>query len=366
MRIVKSRIYVMQVVLLVFATALTLIGFLFPHQDVTLWPSIWGYVAQGQEQYPIVLGVVSFTQLFYFIGFLFLYLSFEFYGFKNGFYGTLALSLMMTACYFLFGFLHNMSGDPRTAVIDRRILMFFDMTRREFVAGLVSFLGAYTLIFALATLIKKLTRDYFMFLRYTIAALAGFAAYVAAQVFLNNAGSASFEDMLVTAVTPAAQFAILVTASVIPLYLMRLVLGLFRGTSPVEPTAQSTPGGSKSVDENSESGGWFGTFVFLPLFFGAVTGLLIRVAVEAFNRDLFPDAPLFVIDGTEAPNDYALHYAVVVATTLFCARLAFFITGKLLKRRKERRLRVSNTASGQKLPEEDTVSEKLNPFHKTA
>jgi hypothetical protein len=366
MRIVKSRIYVMQVVLLVFATALTLIGFLFPHQDVTLWPSIWGYVVRGQDQYPIVLGVVSFTQLSYFIGFLFLYLSFEFYGFKNGFYGTLALALMMTVCYFALGLLRDISGDPRTAVIDRRILMFFELTRREFVAGLVSFLGAYTLIFALATLVKKLTHDYFMFLRYTIAALTGFAVYVAAQVFLNNAGSASFEDMMVTAVTPAAQFAILVVASVIPLYLMRLFLGIFRGTSPTEPSAHTAPDGSRSDTENPESGGWFGTFVFLPLFFGTVAGGLIRAAIEAFNRDLFPDAPLFIIDGTEAPNDYAIHYAIVVAVTLFCARLAFFVTGKLMKRRKERRSSAVSTVSAGKPPEEDTVSEKLNPFHKTA
>lgn len=365
MQVVKSRIYVMQVVLLVFATALTLIGFLFPHQDVTLWPSVWGYVAQGQDKYPIVLGVIAFNQLAYFIGFLFLYLSFEFYGFKNGFYGALALSLMMAACYFLFGFLHEMSADPRTAVIDRRILMFFNLTRREFVAGLVSFLSAYTLIFALAAFIKKITRDYFMFLRYTIAALIGFAVYVAAQVFFNNAGSASLEDMLVIAITPAAQFSALVIASVVPLYLMRLFLGIFRGRAPVETAPAS--GTSGTDEEKSESGGgWFATFVFLPLFFGALAGGLIRAAIEAFERNLFPDAPLFIIDGTEAPNDYALHYAVVVAATLFSLRLVFFVGTKLLKRRKERRSRTSALTAGQKLPDEDTVSEKLNPFQKTA
>lgn len=364
MQIVKSRIYVLQVLLLVLASALTLVGFLFPHQDVTIWPSVWGYLNQGQNQYPIVLGVINLTQLAYFLGFLFLYLSFEFYGFKNGFYAVLALSLTMTVCYFAFGLLSQLNASSRTAVVDRRLLMFFTLTRREFVSGLIAYLCGFTLIFALASLIKKLTHDYFMFLRYVIAALVGFSAYVALGVYLMNAGEASLEDMLVVAATPAAQFALLVVASVVPLYLMRLFLGIFRGRSPVESAA--APAGVPA-EAKSDSPGWFAAFVFVPLFFGALSAAVIRAAIEAFNRNLFPDAPLFIIDGTEAPNDYSAHWGVVVAATLFVLRLTAFALSFFLKHRKERRAAAMTAIAGAPpAPEEDTVSEKLNPFQKTA
>lgn len=365
MKALQPRIYLVQVLLLMMAASLVVLGFLFPHEDITFWPATFGYLVQGQDKYPLVIGVMGITPFTQFLGFLLLYLSFEFYGLKPALYAVLSLALVMAALYFLLGFLAQASIDPRTAPIDRRILMFFTPSHREFVATLCAFLFGQSLTFILAAGLKKLTQNYFMFFRYTIAALIGLLSAAALHAALLLETASSWEDFAIVSATPAAQAATFVILSIIPLYLLRLFLGIFRGR-PQKDDPKTVPEQQPPVEETSTFGKIFKGLIFYPAVFGSITALALRLGIEACSRDLFPNAPLFIIDGTEHPNDYAIHYGIVVAVTLIILRTIFWI-GTFVFSRRSRKTESSETSTPSFfVKEEDTVSEKINPFHKPA
>lgn len=364
MKALQTRIYLVQVLLLMMAASLVVLGFLFPHEDITFWPATFGYLVQGQDKYPLVIGVMGITPFTQFLGFLLLYLSFEFYGLKPALYAVLSLALVMAALYFLLGFLARASIDPRTAPIDRRILMFFTPSHREFVATLCAFLFGQSLTFILAAGLKKLTQNYFMFFRYTIAALIGLLSAAALHTALQLETASSWEDFAIVSATPAAQAATLVILSVVPLYLLRLFLGIFRG----RPKKDDPKTPEQQVPEAAPStfGKVFKGLIFYPTFFGSITALILRLGIEACIRDLFPNAPLFIIDGTEHPNDYAIHYGIVVAVTLVILRTLFWIGTFVFSRRSRKNESGETSTPSLFVKEEDTVSEKINPFHKPA
>lgn len=377
MKPLNTQIHVLQVLLIIAATTLTLVGFLFSSQNMT---AVLGTIDYGEAHYPVI---VNFTHLAYFLGFLATYLSFEFYGFKTGIFTVLGLSLMMTGLYFLFFVLNDMADTYRIPFFDKRILGFFVYPYPDFVAGLTAFFGAQTLALSIAAVIKKITRNYFMFLRYPLGALAGFAFYVAVSTYLTTAGTLTMEQMLAQGVPPAAEFLIFIFASVVPLYLIRLFLGIFRGRdkknktqnneSPAQPGQNAAVAPAPSAPEPTQistppsrrSSGLWQALLILPVLLGASAGLIFFGVIQAYHYNLILDVPYFVIAGHNAPLESSLLMAASVALALMAARFSIHLLGRFWARKQAAKSATPDTTISV-MGEEDTVSEKTKPQEKLA
>lgn len=230
MKTLPNQIHLLQILLICFASGIALLGLVFLGQDVTFWPNLWGYIEHGTTQLPVILGVVPFTHVAFFLSYLALYLAFEFYGFKSGFYGILGCTVVMGLSYFLFAAVAWWQTHEGLAFLPRSILAVLDHDRVQVYQTLLSFaLGGIT-AFSLAGLIRKLTKDYFMFLRYPLASILGLGLFSMVQAFLAGSNTITLEDRLLYGITPAVQFAVAVLATLIPLYFARLFLGIFKGS----------------------------------------------------------------------------------------------------------------------------------------
>ena len=72
-----------------------------------------------------------------------------------------------------------------------------------------------------------------MFLRFPISSCLGFSVFVVTQVSVQNF-SLSLQDIFVLGIEPAAQFLVGISATVIPLYFLRLGFGFFKGWTKKE------------------------------------------------------------------------------------------------------------------------------------
>lgn len=373
MKSLNTQIHLLQVILIVAATTLTLTGFLFSSQNMT---AVLGTIDYGEAHYPVI---VNFTHLAYFLGFLSTYLSFEFYGFKTGLFTVLGLSLMMTGLYFLFFVLNDMADTYRIPFFDKRILGFFVYPYPDFVAGLVAFFASQSLALTISGIIKKITRNYFMFLRYPLGALAGFTLYVAVSTYLTTAGTLTSEQMLAQAVPPAAEFLLFIFVSVIPLYLIRLFLGLFRGrdkkkkvqndapSETASPNAATLPSSAspEPTPTSTRSSGLWKALLILPTLLGSMVGLIFFGAIQAYHYNLILDVPHFVIAGHNAPFKSALMVAAGVALLLMGIRFSIHLLGQIWARKQvSKSVALNSTQTA--FEEEKTVSEKTNSQEKPA
>lgn len=229
MKALKTRTFLVLHILTALSVMAALIGFIFCDKLMVFWPAIWGFMNHGDAQLPIILGVAPLSLLAYFLSFLFTYLVFEFYGFKQGFYNTVGIASAMAASFGVFWLLKKYGLDRSNPDYDDIFVTFLVQGRRFTVASMVAVLGGFTTCLIIAAGIKKLMRDYFMFIRYPIAGILGWAVFVILYTYISYFGILAPESMLFYAVTPAAQSVILVIGSVVPLYLLRLVFGFFRG-----------------------------------------------------------------------------------------------------------------------------------------
>lgn len=373
MKSLNTQIHLLQVMLIIAATTLTLVGFLFSSQNMT---AVLGTIDYSEAHYPVI---VNFTHLAYFLGFLSTYLSFEFYGFKTGLFTVLGLSLMMAGLYFLFFILNDLADTYRIPFFDKRILGFFVYPYPDFVANLIAFLTGQSLALTVSGVIKKITRNYFMFLRYPLGALAGFTLYVSVSTYLTTVGTLATEQMFSQAVSPMAEFLLFIFASVIPLYLIRLFLGLFRGhdkkvkiqnDTPLQVVAQGTATAPSLATKNPSQTlgsliGLLKTLLVIPLFLGLVAGIIFFCVLQAYHYNLILDVPHFVIAGHNAPLDSSLMMAAGVTFSLMGVRFLIHTLGQVLARKQAARNATANNTQAE-LKEENTVSEKTNPQKKPA
>lgn len=233
---IKTQSFFIQNLLTVLATCFVFLGFLFFQERVTFWPNIWGYLEHGGKQIPILLGIVPFFNLSIFLGWLFLYLNFEFYGFKSSFYALLGICLSFALIFFLFEGLRLLAMDfPKDPFLNATtVLSFFAYPKKQILAHLMALFSGGVIGLIFGDCIRRLTRNYFMFLRFPISSCFGFAVFVAAQIYIQNFETSAIQDMLLLGIEPAAQFLVGILAAVIPLYFLRLGFGLFKGWAKKE------------------------------------------------------------------------------------------------------------------------------------
>lgn len=229
MKILNTRVCLLQILLVCLACGLAFLGLVFFEQEITFWPNNWGYIEHKQTQLPFVLGVVPFANCTFFLSYLALYLVFEFYGFKSSFYGLIGTIATLSFTYFLFMGLRWLNANEDVDFFPVSVIAFFDYDRFRLCLTLLTFAAGGFVAFALAALIRKITAGYFMFLRYPIASALGLSFFALSAAFLTASEAITPEGRLLQGATPAAQFIVGVVATLIPLYLIRMILGIFKG-----------------------------------------------------------------------------------------------------------------------------------------
>jgi len=233
MKALKTPSYLVQNILLVLCGALMVFGFLFMKKTIVITEGPWGFLHDGTNKIPLVLGEFPLFHMSLFLSFLCSYLLFEFYGFKIAFYSGISLILSIAATYLLFDNMIKYTIDPDLN-FDYAVYDNFNYNKITVLAYSLGILFLYTTTFIMAALIKRLTRTYFMFIRYPIASALGFTAFIAVIIYLQNFQYLAVQSMLYEAASPLAQFLLMIGVSLIPLYLLRLLLGIFRGRAPKE------------------------------------------------------------------------------------------------------------------------------------
>lgn len=225
----KNETFLVENLLIGLAVALALLGFVLSEYNVAFWYGPWGYVTHGEIKQPVILGVVPLANLGYFLSFLFLYLLFEFYGFKHAFYTTLTLGLLILATYGTFEGLKLLHVETADEQEYRELKQFLTYSLKDIYSLVAAIILGHTTTLIIAAFLRKLTSNYFMFFRFVLAAVCGFAIFVAVRIYLLYWQTLAPMSMLMMAVTPLAQFLTGIVAAVIPLYVLRLVFGIFRG-----------------------------------------------------------------------------------------------------------------------------------------
>jgi hypothetical protein len=247
----KNETFLVENLLIGLAVLLALLGFVLSEYNVAFWYGPWGYVTHGEVKQPIILGVVPLANLGYFLSFLFLYLLFEFYGFKHAFYTTLTLGLLILATYGTFEglkWLHVETADEQEY---RELKQFLTYSLKDIYSIVAAIILGHTTTFLLAVSLRRLTHNYFMFFRFTIAATCGFTVFVAVRIYLLYWQTLAPMSMLMMAATPLAQFLTGILLALVPLYILRLVLGIFRGHSKI--SSDEVRGGKKGVFRTADS-----------------------------------------------------------------------------------------------------------------
>jgi hypothetical protein len=230
MKPIRIKTYFVHHFLEMLVIALTAIGFVFSAKTLPFFPTVQALIMEsGETNLHLAWGTIPMSHAALYLAFLFAYLMFEFYGFKPAFYASVQSALAIGLCQGIFWLISTYALDTQNSRTDL-VMSEFIVFDHMFVAGLAgAVIGGFTTTLLVAALIKKLTRNYFMFFRFPIAAVCGFSVFTAVFIYVTKSGALAPESMILEAVSPLSQFMALIVASVIPLYLLRLFLGMFRG-----------------------------------------------------------------------------------------------------------------------------------------
>lgn len=249
MKPIISRTFLIQNLFIALAVLFSVVAVIFSAKIVTIIPSSFGSVADGEVQIPIYMGIVPLSTLANFLGFVFIYLMFEFYGFKPAFYTAINQGVSSLVCFAVLYLIVTYTMDAQASPYDDILSQFLVYDKKSSSILIMSFVAGNCTTVFLASILKKIMRNYFMFLRFPICSALGFSVTVAISVYLTHLGTLASRSMLLNAITPAAQYLVMIVVTVIPLYLLRLIFGMFRGWSKAEDIQPST---SKSLFKSSE------------------------------------------------------------------------------------------------------------------
>lgn len=229
MKPIAIKIYLVQILLIVLASSFAFLSIGVADYNIAFWNATWGTLNHGEVKLPVVLGVVPFSNLSLFLSFLFAYLVFEFYGLKTAIYTALAIAMVMLLQFYLFFTLQTLKpvGVDHHELLTNIPLSYLNPKAVHGLAAAISV--GFSSIFIMSWLLKKLTKNYFMFFRFSIASVLGFCIFVFVRTDIQKMNELGQMSIIMESFTPALQFAALSLVSIIPLYLLRLVLGFFRG-----------------------------------------------------------------------------------------------------------------------------------------
>ena len=125
--------------------------------------------------------------------------------------------------------LKNLAIDAESSHLDQILTELITYTPKTVLSLTAATAAGFITTFILAAGIKKLTHNYFMFIRFPIAAFIGFGVFTAIYTFVTELNEAAYESMVLDGITPLSHFLALILAAVVPLYILRLFMGLFRG-----------------------------------------------------------------------------------------------------------------------------------------
>lgn len=240
MKSLKTKVHFVQILLTALAATTGILATLFAPENITFTTGSWGFINTTETQVPFFFGVISVFHLLGFLSFIFIYLSFEFYGFKNAFYTLINIVIVMCATESIMIFIKHLNETSPNIFFDANHIQLLPLSQRDFGIQTLAYAAGLTTTLLIATFLQKLSRDYFMFFRYTLASIIGFAVLIFLEFGLTQ-GRFQFDDVgLATAATPAAQYFALILAFIVPLYILRLFLGIFRGR-PEKITTRVTP-----------------------------------------------------------------------------------------------------------------------------
>src|SRR3989339_1993593 len=173
MKPINPPTYFVQHLLYALAMCLATLGIILGTKMLTFFPATWGYLSQGNLSEPIILGIIPTFNAALFLCYLCLYLNFEFYGFKTAFYGTLSVGSLIVVLFFIFKFYPDYGLNASENTGDQTIKDLISMSEFKAVKMLLSVGSSFFVSFVFAAAIKKLTRNYFMFLRFPLASICG-------------------------------------------------------------------------------------------------------------------------------------------------------------------------------------------------
>ena len=241
MKSLKTKTYFLQTFLTAMATTMAVLATLFANDNITFTRGSWGFIDAGGTQVPFFFGVISVFHCLGFLSFVFIYLSFELYGLKSAIYTTLTTLLVMSSVYALMLGIQHLNTNSPDLFFDSRHITFQILSHRDFVINVLPLAAGIVITVLFAALLQKMTRDYFMFFRYTLAAVIGFVALVFLEFTLKSGQFHLDEIELATALTPVAQYLALIIGFIVPLYIFRLFLGPFRGRTATAVAIAAAP-----------------------------------------------------------------------------------------------------------------------------
>lgn len=251
MKPIKVKTFLVQNILIVLSVMLAILGVILAAKSIPFFPSIEANLVNEETTVQVAQGLMPLSHVALYLSFLLIYLVFEFYGFKPAFYTSLNIALSILLCYGIFILVNRFALDPENSNYDNLLSQLLIIRPRTVISLTAGVLFGFSAAFILAATIKTLTRNYFMFIRFPIAAAVGFGIFTAIVIYVNNLNILAPESMMLEAVAPFSQFLTLIIASVIPLYILRLILGLFRGRMKDDESKEIDA--DKSLFKGSES-----------------------------------------------------------------------------------------------------------------
>ena len=163
MKPIAIKIYLVQILLIVLASSFAFLSIGVADHDIAFWNASWGNLINGDAKIPVILGVVPFSNLSLFLSYLFVYLVFEFYGLKTAIYTVFAIAMVMLLQFYLFFTLQTLKpvGVDNHVLLATVPLSYLNPKAIHALAAAIS-LG-FSSIFFMAWVLKKLTKNYFMF-----------------------------------------------------------------------------------------------------------------------------------------------------------------------------------------------------------
>lgn len=229
MKPIKTKTFLVQNCLIVFSVMLAILALILSAKSISFFPSIEAVTVDSETNIQIARGMMPLSHILLYLSFIFVYLVFEFYGFKSAFYTTINISIAMALSYGAFLLLNRYILDPDKSHTDQLLSQLLIFRPRAAIALVTAVAAGFSITLILAATIKKITSNYFMFIRFPIASIVGFTAFTGIIIYINNINLLAPESMLLEALPPLSHFLTLIIVSVIPLYILRLILGIFRG-----------------------------------------------------------------------------------------------------------------------------------------
>ncbi len=234
MKPIKARTFFVQNLLIALSICFAIFGLILSSKSLIFSDAAWGYLSQGDVKHPIILGIIPVLSLATFLSYLFIYLNFEFYGIKSAIYSTVSLCAIMALGFILLKIFPSYTLSPLKNPNDEVILQFLTIPDKIIIATISAIAAGFTVAFIVAASMKKLTRNYFMFFRFPIASLAGFILIAIIHTYFEHLTLLAPHALFIQIATPVGQYLGLIILSLIPLYVFRLLLGIFRGWSDKE------------------------------------------------------------------------------------------------------------------------------------